>query len=285
MEVLTWRDVDDGAGYPALIRYQLQGATGDGHSHTFYEIVYVEDGFCLHRCNETSSLLMAGDLIALRPGDVHTYRGQRNVSIVNFLFTREALHGVLPEILSLPGMEDFFGNAPSARPSHRNLSPKDRERVRDFFRALGGEREARQPGWAVRSKALVLDFLVFFARLPGAGLPARGETPYTGYVAEALAIIESSYHEALTISGIAARVGVSPDHLTRQFRQALGITPLESLRRYRFARALELLRRGEAVGEVYKTVGFRHFSHFSREFKTLFDMTPTAFQRQSGRHK
>ena len=278
-----WERVDDGAGFPALTRYQVQETTGGGHSHDFYEIVYVLDGFCLHVCNGISSLLMSGDIVALRPGDVHRYRGQRNVNIINFLFLPASLDGVMDEVLALPGMADFFGDAQLADwHLHRHLTLKDRERVQSFLRELSGERTEKQVGWMLRSKALMMDFMVFFSRIFSAHFPARqGEATYMGYVSAALGQIEARYHESLTVADIARHLGISPDHLTRQFRQAMGITPIEHLRRYRFARALELLRQQQPVGEVCQAVGFHHLSHFSREFKTLFDMTPSAFQRQS----
>ncbi len=280
-ETLAWRSVDDGAGYPALCRHSVQGPTG-AHGHEFYEIVYVLDGFCLHVCNDASMLLMAGDILALRPGDAHRYRGQRNVSIINFLFLPEAFGTAFDEVMTLPGMADFFGAYTAGAPLHRHLPLPDRERVLKFFDEITRERAEKQAGWMLRCRALLLDFLVFFARIFSARFPARqADTPYMGYVSAALTTIEARYHEELTVAGIAASLGISPDHLTRQFRQAMGITPIDYLRRYRFARALELLRRQQPVGEVSAAVGFRHISHFSREFKAMFDMTPSAFQRQS----
>ena len=281
-ERLSWRGVDDGAGFPALCRREVQGPTGM-HGHEFYEIVYVREGFCLHVCNGVSSLLMAGDIFALRPCDAHRYRGQRNVTIVNFLFLPEALGSLLDDVRALPGMADFFGNDPSKDwPLHRHLSLPDRERVQAFFREMEAERAEKRAGWDLRSRALLLDFMVFFSRLFSTRFPARhAGGSYTGYVSGAMAEIEAHYHEDLTVRGVAASLGISADHLTRQFRQAMGITPIEYLRRYRFARALELLRQQRPVSEACQAVGFRHISHFSREFKALFDMTPSAFQRQS----
>ena len=79
---------------------------------------------------------------------------------------------------------------------------------------------------------------------------------------------------------IARQVGVSADHLTRQFNRTLGITPSEYLRRFRFARAIELLRQQTAVGDVSRMVGFSHISHFSREFKAMFGMNPSEYARR-----
>jgi len=279
---LAWQAVDDGLGFPALCRHLVQGPSGT-HAHEFYEIVYVLEGFCLHVFNNTSSLLMAGDILALCPGDTHSYRGQRNVKIVNFFFLPEALGSLINEVRSLPGMADFFnGGLSKDRMLQHHLSLLDRERVQTFFQEMDRERMDRLAGWALRSRALLLDFMVFFSRIFNARFPIRQtDNPYMGYVSPVLAAVEAHYHENLTVHAIAASLGISPDHLTRQFRQAMGITPIQYLRRFRFARALELLRQQRPVGEVCQAVGIHHLSHFSREFKALFDMTPSAFQRQS----
>lgn len=281
--ILTWQSVDDGKDFPAICGNEIRHTSVRGHSHEFYEIVYVVDGFCLHRCNNTSSLLMAGDLLALRPGDVHNYRAQRNVDIINFMFLPRVFDGVLQEVLRLPGMGGFFSPRPMSEWGlHRHLSLQDREYVHSFMRKMHAERAEQKPGWTLRSKGLMMDFMVFFARLFEPGIRVREENmPYMGYVTAAMAKVEELYQSDLKIGTIAKELGVSADHLTRQFRQAVGMTPIDYLRRYRFARALELLRHGEAVGDVCTKVGFHHVSHFSREFKVLFGMTPSAFQRQS----
>ncbi|MEG0766899.1 MAG: AraC family transcriptional regulator [Clostridia bacterium] len=282
MYCIPWCDVDDGAGYPALIRQQVQKQT-ETHLHEFFEIVYVHEGFCLHVCDSTSALLMAGDMVAIRPGVVHSYRGQRNVTISNFLFMPQALSGVLDEVCTLPGMNDFFYGPPTQTwLLHSHLSLPEQESVQWFLREFARERAEQRTGWMLRSKALLLEFMVRFSRILGVRFPAQqSDARYLGYVSAALAAVEAHYHEEISIAGIAADLKISPDHLTRQFRQTMGITPMEYLRRYRFARALELLRRQTPVSEVCMAVGFHHLSHFSREFKALFDMTPTAFQRQS----
>ena len=281
-ETLSWRMIDDGAGFPAICRREAQGPTGT-HAHEFYEIVYVSDGFCLHVCNDTSSLIMAGDILALRPGDAHRYCGQGNVQIVNFLFLPDALGRLMDDVQTLPGMADFFsGDLSRDWLLHRHLSLLDRERVQAFFREMERERAEKKVGWALRGHALLLDFMVFFSRTFSARFPVRqADTPYMGHVSGALAEIEARYHENLTIREIAVSLGINADYLTRQFRRTMGITPIEYLRRYRFARALECLRQQQPVSEVCQATGFRHISHFSREFKALFDMTPSAFQRQS----
>ena len=93
---------------------------------------------------------------------------------------------------------------------------------------------------------------------------AHGDSAYTGYVSQKMGeLIEADYAIDLSIADIARQVGVSADHLTRQFNRTPGITPSEYLRRFRFARAIELLRQQTAVGDG-DDGGVSHISHFSR---------------------
>ena len=101
-------------------------------------------------------------------------------------------------------------------------------------------------------------------------------------MAQAISDIGGHYGDCeLTVHGIAAQVGVSADYLSRQFRRVIGIAAQEYLRRYRFARAMELLQSGAAVGEVASQVGFRSLCHFSREFKREMGVTPSQYRTQN----
>ena len=55
---------------------------------------------------------------------------------------------------------------------------------------------------------------------------------------------------------------------------------MEYLRRYRFARAMELLAGGMSVTDVSRQVGFRNLCHFSREFKNQLGVTPSQYRKQ-----
>ena len=44
------------------------------HSHQYFEIAYILNGRIEHICNDEQVSLQEGDLILLRPGDLHTYK-------------------------------------------------------------------------------------------------------------------------------------------------------------------------------------------------------------------
>ena len=283
--------VSDNESYPADGEYPIKILLVPDHgsymlhSHTFYEIVYVRDGFCLHFTGNDGKLLMANDIVAIAPGQGHYYRCRDNVNIVNIMFLPEALTGVMDEIRKLHGMSDFFDGEPSFK-LHACLSFRDREYTRTIIKNLIDERNFKPPGWILRSKALLIDFIVLMSRVHESHFSERQiKNPYMNYIIQAMEIIEKEYKtHTLTVNDMAASLGIGPDHFTRQFKKITGFTPSEHLRKYRFTKALELLSLQKPVGEVARETGFAHINYFSREFKAFFNMTPTEFQKQALEH-
>ena len=78
---------------------------------------------------------------------------------------------------------------------------------------------------------------------------------------------------------------VTPEHLCRLFKAALGHSPAETVRLARLDRAAMLLARSNyAVGEIADLCGFASPFHFSRAFKQAYGLPPREVRRriQSG---
>jgi AraC family transcriptional regulator len=92
--------------------------------------------------------------------------------------------------------------------------------------------------------------------------------------------VESHLGEELALTRLADVVGLSPYHLSREFKRVTG----ETLHRYvmgrRLDRAREVLRRGEhPISLVAQDLGFADQSHLTRLFRARFGVTPAAFAR------
>jgi AraC-like DNA-binding protein len=85
-----------------------------------------------------------------------------------------------------------------------------------------------------------------------------------------------------SLAALAARMGVSRFHLTRQFAALYGATPRQAQIEARLARARELLARGElSVTEVCMEVGFSSLGSFSSLFSRRVGTTPSDFRRRA----
>ena len=91
--------------------------------------------------------------------------------------------------------------------------------------------------------------------------------------------IDVHHAEPLTLSGLAALVGLSKFHLVRAFRSAYGDTPMRYLSRRRIAHAQDLLRHANlTVTEICMLVGFSSLGSFSAKFTELVGESPVAYR-------
>jgi AraC family transcriptional regulator len=82
-----------------------------------------------------------------------------------------------------------------------------------------------------------------------------------------------------SLSQIAREIGLHPSHLARAFRARYGESIGEYGRRLRLEwSAQRLVRSDEALASIAARAGFADQSHFTREFKRRFGVTPGAYR-------
>jgi AraC-like DNA-binding protein len=98
-------------------------------------------------------------------------------------------------------------------------------------------------------------------------------------VDRALLLIEAS-RGRFRVDDLAADIGVSCRHLTRQFQRAIGVSPKEFGRVTRFLHALQLLGNGNgrSFTDVALESGYFDQAHFNHEFREFAGMSPGELQ-------
>jgi len=113
--------------------------------------------------------------------------------------------------------------------------------------------------------------------------PGADKTPEsTPLVAEAekMVLVEISRPD-ITVASISARLGCSPDHLTRRFRAERGLTMNVWITRERIQLATELLARpGHNISEIGWACGFTSPSYFIRVFRAHTGLTPKVWRQK-----
>ncbi len=91
--------------------------------------------------------------------------------------------------------------------------------------------------------------------------------------------LSGQLENAPRLSEVARFVGVHPMHLARLFRERLGYSMGEYVRRRRIAWARDLLQREQCtIGEIGIRVGFADHAHFCRTFLRLTGCTPSWYR-------
>ncbi len=95
----------------------------------------------------------------------------------------------------------------------------------------------------------------------------------------AIVRIEDNLHLELPLDELACSVYLSPSRFHSLFKAETGTSPARYLRILRFRRAKELLESSLlSVKQVMAAVGIADRSHFDREFKKAYDMTPVQYR-------
>jgi AraC family transcriptional regulator len=98
-------------------------------------------------------------------------------------------------------------------------------------------------------------------------------------------LVQVQLGEDLSLTDIAAQVGVSPFHLTRLFKRSSGMSLHQYIIAQRVAAAQHLLLHSTMpLKQVAAQVGFADQSHLTRHFRRMLGVTP-AQVRLSGQTK
>jgi len=130
------------------------------------------------------------------------------------------------------------------------------------------------------TQTLAVHLLRQHTTLPHRALPAQHDQ-LTDRLRRILEFIDTHLHQRLTLADIAAEVHLSPYHLTRSFKQAMGLSLHQYVIKRRVERGFHLLESGDyTIAEVAWLVGFADHSHFTRHFKHQYGIPPSNIATQ-----
>ncbi|MBB6675610.1 response regulator [Cohnella nanjingensis] len=110
-----------------------------------------------------------------------------------------------------------------------------------------------------------------------AGCDVRG---YRKEIQQAIDYIHAHYAEEITLPGLAAELGFSPNYLSNLFRGETGMRLTEYVTRHRMDVAKHLLQDTRLkVYEVAERVGYPDASYFCKVFKEVAGLTVSEFRR------
>ena len=250
--------------------FQIKYTETDRHSHLHEVYQHTHDEFELYinLSGEVSFLVEStlypvsrGDVIIARPGEQHHcfYRSDKPHKFFWILFDAKKNKAVL-DFLKDGSQENFI----SPRGEHRDELFALCKRLHD--EALSAEEQ-------------IYSFFRIFAILKQSR--AGAEAVRDGLPEDLIKIIEYiNLHlcEDLNVSSIAKATYISQSTLERRFRQILGTTPLEFIRRKKLMAAAQLLASGESVSEAGASVGYTDTSYFIELFKQYYGVTPLKYK-------
>ena len=258
------------------------------HRHEFAELTIITAGSASHVTAQGRYPIAAGDVFFVPPEQPHGFAEARGLSLVNVLFLPKRLPEIANEVRRMPGWQALFESEPKYRDAqgfagHLRLPPEELERVAMLTQELEVETKRYTPGSAALVEALFMQLVVRLARSYGANVSPAGRRLLT--VQKTIRYIEERHAEAVELSVLAKKAGMSLSTYKRAFKAVTGTSPIDYLLQVRLARACHLLRDGDmSVTEAALAAGFGDGNYFARQFRARMGKTPSAWrERQAGR--
>lgn len=149
---------------------------------------------------------------------------------------------------------------------------------------LTDELERGLPGCELFAETVTLQLVIHLIRRYTG--QQRGPTPDRGRLGEAararlVAFVEAELDRSLSLSELAAVVGLHASWFSRRFKATFGCTPYSYVLQRRVARAATLLRETDLpLAEVGLTAGFCSQSQLTSTFKRLHGVTPGLYRAE-----
>lgn len=249
------------------------------HRHEFSELVIVLRGRGLHVAPGASWPIGAGDAFVLHGEQEHGYVDTADLDLVNIMFVPEELSLPSADIATLPGYHVLFTLEPLYRRRDRfesrlRLTQERLHGIAALVERLERELGERSGGWQYSAIAsfmlIVADLSRHYAEVASpSALPLQR-------LARVISYAERHYPDAPTLGRLADVACMSRRTLSREFRAALGVTPITYMVRLRIERAVELLTSTDtSITDIAYALGYSDGNYFTRQFRAITGRTPS----------
>lgn len=236
------------------------------HNHDYYEIFIFGEGDACHIVEGSSYSLAQGDMLLLRPDEMHRVRHNSPAKY------RRTVIGVTGDFFSenCPEYEKPFLDRECGKRNLLSASICHTFGVTDALLRIksysSGYKNLSEP--AAKAAFIEMLYLVSRAadRMENAEIHGKA-APVIGYINEHIA-------EELTLSSLAKKFFMSKAYLCRLFHSLTGLTVGEYITRKRVLEAERCFREGQSMMSSCLSAGFSDYSSFYRAYKKVRKLSP-----------
>lgn len=240
-------------------------------SHTEHGLTYMVEGW--HEMEHGGPIEAGAGTFTIVPAGIpHRALGGRDMDYWLLSFCPACLGLDESHVLMSPFRRVRRGALPVL-----SVAKGRRRRVIRLFRELAEEQGRAVPETPELLRSLVTLLLGEVRRaMPGPDLEAGGGT----LVSEALELIQRRCLEPISLRDVAAAVHRSPAHLASVVKRETGYSVGEWISAGRVAEAAaRLVHTDEGLDTIAEHVGWRDKTHFIRQFRKAYGVTPAAWRR------
>ena len=249
------------------------------HIHEYFEFFYVLEGKIEHFVNGYSEILQTGDIVYLRPQDIHTFKkipdtycSHRDIIIPQKLLEKctEAIDFNLYNTI-------INSQSPlKAKLSLDELSVLEHKFTLFTNTPLDNSRAKNNIATVIVID--LLGYLLFSQQF-------SEEKNYPAWFEELLARFNMLSYVKSGLDEIIEPFHYNLSYICRVFKKYMGITMSQHLCTIRLQHATILLKTtNKTIAEISNELGFSSISHFNKHFKERFHLTPKEYRKLTITH-
>ena len=233
------------------------------HIHREYEFHYVVSGKAVLVMGTNQKKIIAGDFFCLSPGSIHCVKTERNADFIHlfFLFSPDAS---LAAIFS--DLEKNLRNFKIYHVGRQYLY---------FFEKLKMSVSDSDP---LLQKSAQLSLLAFLYEIVSRGARQQ-ENSQQNIFNRTLNALYENVRGKITLTQLAEINNISPEYLSRCFKNKFGLPPIQFFTKIKIELALQYLRQQNIrIRDVAGLLGFEDALYFSRLFKKWTGNSPEKYR-------
>ena len=237
------------------------------HGHDFYELDIVISGNVKTVLNGKESRIGRGSLFFMSPADFHEYACESNFDLYNVQFTNEAISSQILEQITGIGVNTFT---------------PDSERFNQICQLVSVMHSIKDNEYCEQVLSRILESILLILIQGQRGTPESAHFSNTPDVniQRAMMYIHAHFKENPSLSEVAEAVHLNPHYFCTKFREYTGKNYKQYLRgvKLRYAKRL-IIATSLPMITVAENSGYTAQSHFNREFKEHYGLSPLAMRK------
>lgn len=258
------------------------------HSHQFFELLYVAEGHCTNRFENTSVSLEKGDVCFIAPDVLHQVQVYNHETIVYNLLVRtstfqEAFNNIYGrnDIVAMFFKQNLYRRNAGSSP-YMLCKTKSEPVLLKLIQRIIAEEQSKEMFCNEYMKLLFNSFLLELLRHHEQDFIVGKDSDdmRTESVPAILRYIQSNY-QTVTLAEAARFFNYSEAHLSRLIKKASGQNFSDIIKTIRLQKSVELLETTDkSISEIAEQMGYTDNSHFHKVFKKNYGVTPIQYRRK-----
>lgn len=230
----------------------------NSHNHDGIEIYYITDGICNYFIGGDTYTVSAGCTVVIPEGVIHrtNYGSKKHVRYLLNIPARLISESIICELTKHGYLFDTVNDTIPL----------------ELFKKISSEYESYDTLSGELIASYASELLIHLTRSESESAIGKENS----LIRRATEYVNDGYSKEISLSDIASRLGITPEHLSRKFKAETGFGFNEYLTLIRLQHAEHMLKKepGRSVGEIAFAVGFNDSNYFSKRFREIYGVSP-----------